>query len=69
MTLCLVQSIRDTFERRKTHVVLASLQAPPDFWKQPFAEMARECGLDSNIEIQFNEVQAFLQRILPTSRR
>lgn len=60
----LAQSIRDTFRRRKTHPIPASLPEPPVAWSKPFAEMATECGLPEEIARHFTELQTFLDPIL-----
>lgn len=61
----LAASIRDTFQRRKTHLVPTTLPEPPSAWSKPFAEMAKECGIPEDITPHFAAVQAFLQTILP----
>ncbi|MEI6075584.1 MAG: nucleotidyl transferase AbiEii/AbiGii toxin family protein [Verrucomicrobiota bacterium] len=55
----LPKSIRDTFQRRKTHEVPLALFSPPDFWSKPFSEMAVECGLEPDMKAHFEEVAQF----------
>jgi hypothetical protein len=63
----LAASIRDTFNRRKTHPVPTPMPEPPLAWSPPFAEMAKECGLPEDIGPHFAAVQTFLQPILPAA--
>src|ERR1700722_9160009 len=55
--------IRETFQRRKTHEIPNSLPPPPASWSAPFAEMAAECGLESEIEKPFTMVEQFFIRL------
>ena len=57
------ESIRDTFQRRKTHAVPGSLASPPSSWTRPFAEMATECGLEPNAEVHFGKVEEFYRKL------
>jgi hypothetical protein len=61
----LPKSIRETFQRRKTHEIPADLAAPPVSWSRPFAEMATECGLEPDIGKQFNVVNQFFRKLRP----
>jgi hypothetical protein len=61
----LPKAIRETFQRRKTHAVPATLAPPPLSWVKSFAEMAAECGLDPNIEKHFGVVWQFFQKLSP----
>jgi len=56
-------AIRETFQRRQTHEVPPTLVPPPASWSGPFAEMARECRLEPNIEKQFSEVERFYRTL------
>ena len=40
-----ILSISATFKCRKTHDIPVSLEAPPDNWREPYAEMAEDCGV------------------------
>ena len=57
------ESIRATFQRRKTHAVPGSLAPPPRSWIRPFAEMAAECGLEPNAEVHFVEIERFYRKL------
>lgn len=65
----LAASIRDTFERRKTHAVPLTLPEPSPAWARPFAAMAKECGLAEDITPHFEAVHASLQEILARSQK
>jgi hypothetical protein len=57
------ESTAATFRRRATHPVPATLPAPPETWREPFAEMAGECGMAAEIETHFTQVAGFLARV------
>ena len=57
------ESIRDSFQRRRTHAVPSRLPPPPRSWTRPFAEMAAECGLEPSAEVHFGEVEEFYLRL------
>ena len=59
----LPKSIRETFQRRKTHEIPASLASPPASWSRPFAEMAAECGLEPDIGKHFSVVTQFFHKL------
>jgi hypothetical protein len=59
----LPKAIRETFQRRKTHGIPATLASPPASWPTPFAEMARECGIAVDMEEHFGVVQQFFSRL------
>ena len=59
----LPKAIRETFQRRKTHGIPATLASPPASWPTPFAEMARECGIAVDMEAHFGVVQQFFSRL------
>ena len=61
----LPKSIRETFQRRKTHEIPADLATPPASWFKPFAEMAAECGLEPDIGKHFNVVTRFFRNLRP----
>lgn len=58
------ESIAATFRRRATHPVPATLPAPPEAWRKPFAELAGECGMAPEIEAHFAQVAGYLARVL-----
>ena len=59
----LPKSIRETFQRRKTHEIPADLASPPASWSRPFAEMAVECGLELDIGKHFSVVTQFFRKV------
>ena len=59
----LPKSIRETFQRRKTHEIPAVLAAPPDSWTKPFVELATECGLAPDIGKHFGVVRQFINKL------
>jgi len=59
----LPKAIRETFQRRKTHKIPTSLIAPPASWSTAFAEMARECGLEADMEKHFGMVGQFFKKL------
>lgn len=61
----LKRNITETFRRRMTHKVPESLDPPPDFWESVFMKLAAECGIDGNIEAQFEKVRRYCKLILP----
>ena len=59
----LPKAICETFQRRNTHEIPTALISPPGSWSTPFAEMARECGLDIAIEKHFSVVERFFTKL------
>lgn len=55
----LQKDLNKTFARRKSHLLPASLEAPPDFWRNPYEALARECGLSKDIDEGFRRVSDF----------
>jgi hypothetical protein len=55
--------IRATFERRQTHPIPSTLAPPPVFWREPFAVIARECGMDSDITQQFAKCSQYVDSV------
>jgi hypothetical protein len=60
----LKQDIVDTFQRRETHPVPRALEPPPEFWGPVFAKLALECGIDGDIDMQFEKVSRYCSEIL-----
>ena len=58
------ESIAATFRRRATHPVPATLPPPPESWREPFAELASECGMTPDMAPHFAQVAGFLARVL-----
>jgi hypothetical protein len=55
----LLEALRLTFQRRKTHALPTLLEAPPSTWAVPFESLAKECGLESDILAVFERVSEF----------
>jgi hypothetical protein len=62
-TTRLPMAIRETFQRRQTHEIPDNLIAPPASWFTTFAEMAWECGLETDIENHFSTVEQFYRKL------
>lgn len=60
----LKRDIVDTFQRRETHPLPSVLEPPPGFWAPVFTKLAAECGIDSDIQAQFEKVSRFCSGIL-----
>lgn len=56
----LSSAIGKTFARRRTHDIPGGLPPPPAGWAEPFAELASECGLPTDIATGFGEVATFI---------
>jgi hypothetical protein len=54
-------ALRLTFERRDTHPLPMSLDAPPQYWQAPFEALAKECGLQPDLAAIFERVRAFYE--------
>ena len=59
----ILDALRLTFERRRTHD-LASLLPPPADWQIPFQALAEECGLPTDVAAVFARVQEYLEEVL-----
>lgn len=62
-TVRLLNVIRETFQRRRTHAIPPTVDPPPASWSRPFSEMAVECGLEPRMEKQFEVVARFLSAL------
>jgi hypothetical protein len=60
----LKRDIADTFQRRQTHPVPSALEPPPEFWRPVFAKLAVECGIDGDMNTQFEKVSLYCSGIL-----
>lgn len=58
------ESIRVTFERRKTHSMPSTLPAPPADWQKPYEALARECGLSGQVGDAFEILRTFAESIV-----
>ena len=59
----LSQDLASTFARRNTHAMPKVLEAPPDFWKPVFEKLAAECGIDGDIQAQFEKVNRYISQL------
>jgi hypothetical protein len=60
----ILNALRLTFERRATHPLPKTLVAPPSEWERPFQELAKECGLPSDLSVVYKRVRMFFEDIL-----
>ena len=58
------ESIRVTFERRKTHSMLSTLPAPPADGQKPYVALAHECGLSGQVGDAFEILRTFAESII-----
>jgi dTDP-4-amino-4,6-dideoxygalactose transaminase len=67
----LTGAIRDTFDNRHTHPIPLTLAPPPPFWNEPFAALAKECGIDPVVAAQFTKCARYFDTLAPvlTERR
>jgi hypothetical protein len=63
------EALRLTFERRKTHQLEAVLASPSADWQIPFAAVARECGMSTDLALVFAQVRDYLEGVISNSRR
>ncbi|HBL18694.1 MAG TPA: nucleotidyl transferase AbiEii/AbiGii toxin family protein [Elusimicrobia bacterium] len=56
-------AVQATFARRKTHPAPAALEAPAAAWAEPFANLARECGLPTQIDKAFATLVKFFEEV------
>ena len=47
------------FKKRDSHLLPLKLEAPPEFWATPYAELAKECQLSESISNGFAELSSF----------
>ncbi len=52
-------AVRETFERRATHQLPPGLVPPPAFWKPVFQRLSEQCGISTDIVIQFKKVRTY----------
>jgi hypothetical protein len=63
------EALRLTFERRKTHELEVVLAPPSEDWQIPFAAVARECGMSTDLALVFAQVRDYLEGVLSKIRR
>lgn len=57
----LKESVRVTFERRRTHDVPEALEPPPERWEDPFVRLAKECDLEMEIGEAYELVKGYIE--------
>jgi hypothetical protein len=62
-------ALRLTFERRNTHPLPASLNAPPEEWQTPFQELAKECEPRTDIWAVFDQVHTFFGEVMASGAK
>ena len=60
----LLEALRLTFDRRKTHALPSVLEPPPAEWQIPFAAVAPECGVSTDLALVFNRVREYLESVI-----
>lgn len=60
----LLDALRLTFDRRKTHDLPSVLAPPPAEWQVPFAAVARECGVSTDLALVFAQVRDYLESVI-----
>jgi hypothetical protein len=60
----ILDALRLTFDRRRTHDLPAGLVPPPADWQIPFQALAEECGLATDVAVVFTWVREFLEEVL-----
>jgi len=57
------EALGATFKRRKTHVMPEVLKPPPAEWRQPYAKLARQCGLSEDLDEFFRLLVPYLKAL------
>jgi hypothetical protein len=60
-TARVIEALRRTFVRRGTHDIPATLAPPPENWADPFALLAEECSLETDMASAYAEVVQFYE--------
>lgn len=58
------EALQRTFEQRARQPLPDALPVPPDVWRRPFALLAAEVGIDSELDAAFRQAAAFLDPVL-----
>ena len=56
--------LEETFSSRATHALPSALPSPPPEWERPYAEMAQQVGIASDMTTGYQQAQAFLDPVL-----
>ena len=59
----LIDAVKATFDQRDTHPIPKQLSAPPANWTKPYAALATECGLKSEIGPAYEQIGAFFSKL------
>jgi len=60
----ILEALRLTFERRRTHDLPAVLPSPPADWQGPFDALAAECGLAADIHTVYADLTSFFAEMI-----
>ncbi len=58
------RNLRITFERRLTHAIPSALPVPPPSWKTRFEVLAKECGLDTEMDPAFQVLALYFAGVV-----
>jgi hypothetical protein len=61
------KALRTTFEMRGTHPLPAGLPPPPAAWRAPFAKLAKDVGIEPDLEPAHALAAAFLDPVLAST--
>ncbi|TVQ77605.1 MAG: nucleotidyl transferase AbiEii/AbiGii toxin family protein [Bradymonadales bacterium] len=56
-------AIDETFKQRETHNFKPELPQPPASWARPFAKLAKECSLTTDLEKAYEIVRTYVLRL------
>ena len=59
-----METLRLTFERRKTHALPSELVPPPPDWQGRYRALAEECGLPTDVAAAFAGVREYFKEVL-----
>ena len=57
------EAIQTTFDRRGSHRIPSMFPNPPESWRLPYSQLAKECGLDWSIEASGHAIEAQVSEI------
>jgi hypothetical protein len=55
-------NLQKIFKIRNTHDLPLQLPTPPLEWIEPYSTLARECGLEENLSLAFQEIASFFSK-------
>lgn len=59
----MIEAVKITFERRRTHPLPAKLAPPPIAWEKPFATLAEGCGLSPDMAAAFAALERHFEAL------